>query len=69
MKYLVSFSLLFFAFVASANSDNVAADDRKNVTIESSIGGDRGKKARKGKRTNKKRKRKCAQFSRRGFAG
>ena len=67
MKFLILFLLISFSFGAAANTTGVAS--KKNTTIEFSIGGDKGKKARKHKRVNKKRKRKCTKFGRRSFAG
>ena len=68
MKLLVTISLISMSFLSSASND-VISDINNEVSIEMSIGGDRGKKARKNKRINKKRKRACAKFGRRGFAG
>lgn len=67
MKFLLSFLILFVSFISSAETTSVEAT--KNTVIEVAMPGDRGKKARKNKRINKKRKRKCQQFGRRGFAG
>lgn len=67
MKFLILFLIISFSFGAAANTNDVAS--KKDTTVEFSIGGDKGKKARKKKRINKKRKRKCSKFGRRSFAG
>ncbi len=58
------------SFLSSAGTD-VTVDFSKSTSIEAALypGQPGKKKSRKGKRTNKKRKRKCAKWSRKGFAG
>lgn len=69
MKFILSSLLVLFSFVASAN-DVTTVDTEKKATVELSIHGDRGrKKSKKTRRINKKRKRKCAKFGRKSFAG
>jgi hypothetical protein len=68
MKLLITVALISFSFIVSANNE-ISLSTKSVVDTELSIGGDRGKKARKNRRINKKRKRKCQKFSRRGFAG
>jgi len=67
MKYLVSLSIICFTFAASANYST--AEMTTDSSYELNIGSDRGKKARKNKRIKKRRKRKCAQFAKRSYAG
>lgn len=67
MKLILSLFLISFSFLASAETNLTTTD--KKVTVEMSMPGDRGKKSRRDKRVNKRRKRKCQQFGRRGFAG
>lgn len=69
MKFLFSLSFFLFSFLASASTDIVKSSDVDFTQTEISISSDRGKKAKKNKRINKKRKRKCQQFGRRSFAG
>jgi hypothetical protein len=68
MKLFVTVALVSFSFIVSANNE-ISLSTKSSVDTELSIGGDRGKKTRKNRRINKKRKRKCQQFKRRGFAG
>ena len=67
MKFLILFLTISCSFGAAATTMDGAS--KKEITTEFSIGGDKGKKARKNKRINKKRKRKCSQFAKRSFAG
>ncbi len=67
MKFLILFLIISVSFGAAPTTADVAS--KKETTTEFSIGGDKGKKARKNKRINKKRKRKCQKFGRRSFAG
>jgi hypothetical protein len=68
MKLFISLSIICMSFGAAASNDAVSATSN-DISCEMYIGNDRGKKSRKNKRINKKRKRKCAKFGRRGFAG
>lgn len=68
MKLFITVFLISFSFLVSANND-IRTNTKSVVDTEFSIGADRGKKARKNRRIKKRRKRKCQQFSRKGFAG
>ena len=68
MKLLITLSIVSLSFLASANSE-FGIEKQDNTSFELYIGADRGKKSRKSKRINKKRKRKCAKWSRKGYAG
>ena len=70
MKFIISLFLLVLSFSSFANN-GVVTEEKQSFSIEASVDANPGrkKKARKGKRTNKKRKRKCAKWGRRGFAG
>lgn len=71
MKFVISLLLICLSFGASA-SDNVSSTIKKDAAIETIIGFDRGKKNkrnRRNKRINKKRKRKCAKWGRKSYAG
>lgn len=68
MKILITLSLVFFSFLASANSE-FEVTNQENASLEMYIGADRGKKSRKRSKTNKRRKKKCKQFGRSVYAG
>ncbi|MCR9171195.1 MAG: hypothetical protein NXI10_01795 [bacterium] len=69
MKFLISSAFLLFMFSASA-TEMTTQNTSKEVTqtIFSDYPGP-GKGARKNKRINKKRKRKCKKWGRKSFAG
>lgn len=67
MKLLISTFLICFAFTTSASV--VTEVKSEKAVIESNAYPGPGKPSGKEKRVNKKRKRRCAKFSRKGFAG
>jgi hypothetical protein len=68
MKILLTAILISICSAGMATEITVSANEKAQV--EAFIGADRGKKkARRNKRINKKRKRKCQNFGRRSFAG
>jgi hypothetical protein len=68
MKVLLTAILISICSAGMATEITVSAAE--TTQVEASIGADRGKrKARRNKRINKKRKRKCNNFGRRSFAG
>lgn len=68
MKFIIALSLISFSFFASAES--TTQNFEQSSSIEASIAGPGKKsKAKRARRTNRKRKRKCAKFGRRSFAG
>lgn len=67
MKIFAAVIMLFFA---SQGMASVEANVSEVVQVETSIGQDRGKKrARRHKKVNRKRKRRCNRSARRNFAG
>ena len=56
---------------SSLANDGVITEKQTSFSIEASVDAYPGKKkkSRKSKRMNKKRKRKCSKWSRKGFAG
>ena len=70
MKFIIFLFLLVLSFSSLAN-DGVITEEKSSFAIEASVDANPGKrkKSRKGKRTNKRRKRKCAKWGRKGFAG
>lgn len=68
MRLLIS--LLFISCVSVASASTSSVNDLKNdtqVTID--YAGPGKKKARKGKRINKRRKRACGKWAKRSYAG
>ena len=69
MKILFSFLFMSFIFTASATTTEMT-DVKAGDSVEFAYPGGPGKGRKKtGKRMNKKRKRKCAQWGRKSFAG
>ncbi|MES2798434.1 MAG: hypothetical protein V4638_00330 [Bacteroidota bacterium] len=68
MKILLSTLIFLFSFGISAGEDNSSYSSLDTTEISSSTKID-GRKDRRKKRVNKKRKRACAKWGRRSFAG
>jgi Skp family chaperone for outer membrane proteins len=69
MKFLISSAFLLLMFSASASEMTTTnASKEATQTVLSEYPGP-GKGARKNKRINKKRKRKCSKWGRKSFAG
>ncbi len=69
MKFLLSTFIVLFSFIASAET-LTEVSFLNNQKVEAILSFDkRKKKARKQRRINKKRKKKCKQFGRRSYAG
>ncbi|XOV66185.1 MAG: hypothetical protein ACFHU9_11160 [Fluviicola sp.] len=69
MKFLISSAFLLFMFSASATEMTITNSSQElTKTVFNDYPGP-GKGARKQKRINKKRKRKCKKWGRRSFAG
>ncbi len=69
MKLLLSIFIVLFSFISSAET-MTELSPQNNQEIEAVISFDkRKKKARKQRRMNKKRKRKCKQFGSKSYAG
>jgi len=69
MKFILSLTILMFSLGASAGETTADNYSTNSLTELIYPGKGRKKGSRREKRTNKKRKRKCHQFGRRGFAG
>ena len=66
MKYILSLAVISMSFLTSAGTE-LTLDCQNSSLIETALYP--GGPGKKGKRTNKKRKRKCAKWSRKGYAG
>jgi hypothetical protein len=69
MKFIISLSLISFSFLASANTSDQALTFDSATSVESSLYPGGPGKRKNGKKMNKKRKRKCAKWSRKSYAG
>tara|TARA_Y100000385_G_C13092194_1_gene639356 strand:- start:164 stop:373 length:210 start_codon:yes stop_codon:yes gene_type:complete len=69
MKLLLTALLLTISTLGMANEATLTSSE--STQIEASIASDKGKgkKARRNKRANRKRKRRCAKSAHRNFAG
>ncbi len=69
MKFLLVTFIVFFSFIASAETATEVKNDFSKNAVSIFFHDKGKKKARKQKRMNKKRKKKCKQFGRKSYAG
>ena len=70
MRFFIAFILLFLTSTSNATEIS-SLEVKEKVVVSFDFNNDRkkGKRARHGKRMNKKRKRACAKWGKRSFAG